>query len=456
MNHPRPTSFPLPAGAVRNAQRFLIWLTQPNPQIQRPAERRQVRLLLSLLMAFMVFSLIVVVVLALRVAVEASMLESFAAQMAALLFGDAMLIIAYGMARTAHYQAGALIAIICVIMTCTIAAIGTKEPFAFAFLSFGTLMSALFLSPRTTILITLVSVLIPPLFKTLVLQRTLRLLGDEFILLVGISLINLLVIIIRRADLNQIEQQSRELVEAEKRQVELIAEQERSTALQQFIRNVSHDFRTPLTAINASAYVIKRTAEHPKHQTHAAIIEQQAGRLTTLINDMVTVIRLDSAQDIQRQPMDVNQLVEQVTQSIRPMLNSKNLTLNLELDSGSTTITGDRFALEMALRKLLDNAVQFNREGGSITVQTTANPDNLVLHVTDTGIGIDAAHLPHIFDLLYRVDQARSTKTGGAGLGLPIVKKIVEAHGGTIGVASAPNQQTTLTITLPYRPSSES
>jgi signal transduction histidine kinase len=331
----------------------------------------------------------------------------------------------------------------------------TGETFVFAFLSFGTLLGALFLSPRMTILITIVSVLLPPVFKTVYLHRTWRLFGDEVIFLLGISLINLLVIVIRRADLNQIEQQSRELVEAEKRRVELIAEKERATALQQFIRNVSHDFRTPLTVINSSAYLIKRLTNQQQQQAHATIIEQQTTRLSTLIDDMVTVIRLDNGQDIQRQPVDVNRLVEQITQSIRPALNSKKLALNLELDNRLTPLAADRFALEMALRKLLDNAIQFNREGGSITVQTAANGDNVRLCITDTGIGIDAAHLPHIFDLLYRVDQARSTKTGGAGLGLPIVKKIVEAHGGTIAVASIPNQQTTFTITLPCYPATE-
>ncbi|MCC7450415.1 MAG: hypothetical protein IT324_23550 [Anaerolineae bacterium] len=448
-NHPRPTSFPLPANAVRHVQRFLFWLTQPNPQIQRPAERRQVRLLLSLLTAFMAFSLIVVVVLACRAVVDKDSPDVFGAQLSALLVGQALLVMAYVLARRQRYRLGAIMTILCIMATCTVAAVGTQEPFAFAFLSFATLIGALFLSPRSTILITIISVLMSPVYKAVYLHRTWRFFGDETIFLLGISLINLLVIIIRRADLDQIEQQSRELIAAEKRRVELIAEHERTMALRQFISNVSHDFRTPLTAINASAYVIKRITDPSKQQTHAAIIEQQAARLTTLINDMVAVIRLDNTQDMRRQAVHINQLVEQVAQSIRPTLRSKNLTLDLELDTHLPPLAADRFALEMALRKLLDNAIQYNHEGGTITVQTAASPDNIMLCVSDTGIGIEAAHLPHIFDLLYRVDQARSTQTGGAGLGLPIVKKIVEAHGGTIGVMSVPHQQTTFTITLP-------
>ncbi len=450
-HHTPPTSSPLLAGIIRKIHILFIWLTRPNPQIQRPEERRQARLLLTLLTAFIVFSGVVAISLVARVALESTPLETFASQLVALLCGDILLVIAYAVARTPHYQIGALLSIVCVMVTCIVAAIGTQEPFALAFLSIGTLIGALFLTPRMTILVTIISVLITPVVKTLFLHRDWRLLSDEVIFLVGISLINLLVVTMRRADLNQIEQQSRELLDAEKRRVELIVQNERAAALRMFINNVSHDFRTPLTVINSSAYLIKHVVDQRQQQIHAIIIEEQTARLSNLIEDMIAVIRLDNPNELNLQPVDINQLAKQAAQTIVPALTSKQLALHLELADRLVPVQADRYALEIAFRELLENAAQYNRNGGSIIVQTAEAPGSIVLRITDTGIGIDEGHLPHIFDLLYRVDKARSTKTGGAGLGLPIVKKIIEAHGGTIAVESVPDQHTTFTITLPRR-----
>jgi len=437
---------------LRRASGIIYQLTTLDPRITNAEDHRQTRLLLTLYLAFIFLALCTVAILAAQTTFGIQSARLFVIQSTSAGAGIVLALVLYLLTRTIlPYKTSALIMIGAILIACIVATARLENPLALVFLNLGTLLGALFLSPRLAILIILINAVIPPVLVSLVPSWNTRPITGEIIFLVFNSLINLVIVVIRQSDLNKIERQSQALIEAERQQIALAAERERVSALNHFIGDVSHDFRTPLAIINSALYILKRTTD-PQQQERILTIEQQTDRLLRLLEDMVAVVRLDSAALLSLEDVPVNALIEETTAKLTAQFQSKKLTLRLDLDGQLPSIRADYDLLKLILNNLLDNAIRYNRAGGSIIVMTQQAGDQVVLRIADTGVGIDAAHLPHIFDLLYRADQARSTSTGGAGLGLSIAKKVVEAHGGTISVASTLDQGTTFTITLPVIP----
>src|SRR5262249_1845606 len=151
-----------------------------------------------------------------------------------------------------------------------------------------------------------------------------------------------------------------------------------------------------------------------------------------------------------RERVAVAGLAATVVEDVRPLAEAKRLALRLEVDAGSLgRVAGDPGQLRQALVNLIDNAVKYTPEGGSVTVRVGSAPGGVAVTVADTGEGIPADHLPRVFDRFYRVDKARSRELGGTGLGLAIVKGIGEGHGGVGGLASEVGRGTACTVTLP-------
>jgi PAS domain S-box-containing protein len=236
-------------------------------------------------------------------------------------------------------------------------------------------------------------------------------------------------------------------IQAEQRRVDLALERERVKVLTDFIQNASHEFSSPLSIINTNLYLLARSCDSAQQHQQIDSLKQQAQQIASLVKAMLTMSRLDSGVSMTFTPTDINQLLRDIETRILPTIDQKQLAFALNLDTTSPQVSGDQRELYQALLNVLDNAVQFTPEGGAITVGTAADATQITITVQDTGIGIGEHDLPHIFERFYRADKARTTR--GAGLGLPVARKIIEQHGGTIQVDSVPDQGTTFTVTLP-------
>lgn len=229
--------------------------------------------------------------------------------------------------------------------------------------------------------------------------------------------------------------------------------QQSQRAQRDFIANVSHDLKTPLTSIQGfSQALLDGTAASPEVQQRAAlIISQEAQRLTNLVEEVIDLARLEDGRlQLHLERVDPNEIGAEVVESFAPRYEVSGVALVWTPTPTVSTILADAARLRRALTNLLDNALEHTPTGGAVTlaVETAAGGAQVRFTVTDTGAGIPSAELERIWERFYRVDRAR-THRNGSGLGLAIVKEIVEAHGGTVGVASTEGQGSRFWLTLP-------
>lgn len=219
-----------------------------------------------------------------------------------------------------------------------------------------------------------------------------------------------------------------------------------------FVADVSHELRTPLTAIRGYAETLLDGAlnDGANNRRFVEIIMSHAIRLNNIASDLLVLSDLDSQAQLQfpLEPVFVPDVVQSVIYSVAGAAEKQAVRLQWD-DVRPCFVQGVRFRLEQALGNLLDNAVKFNREGGEVVVRCFETDDRHVcISVTDTGVGIPSADLKKVFERFYRVDKARSRPTGGTGLGLPIVKEIVERMGGSVVVSSQLGRGTRFELTL--------
>jgi two-component system phosphate regulon sensor histidine kinase PhoR len=208
-----------------------------------------------------------------------------------------------------------------------------------------------------------------------------------------------------------------------------------------FVANVSHEFRTPLTAIQGFAEtLIAGALDDPQNRGRFLnIILEHARRLARLTEDLLKLSQMDADRlEIEINPVKVSQLVESCYETARHRAAEKELLLTLApgLSQNLPDVAGDARRLQEVLQNLLDNAIQYTLPGGKIVLSAELKNDSVVFTVSDTGIGIPTADQPRIFERFYRVDAARSREAGGTGLGLAIAKHLIEVHGGRIWVES--------------------
>lgn len=240
-----------------------------------------------------------------------------------------------------------------------------------------------------------------------------------------------------------------ELKRAEQQAVELVAEKTRVKLLAEFIRDISHDFRTPLTIIGSNAYLLFRTSDPEKQQRYFDGIQLQVKQMANLIERLLLMARLDALGSFDFQPMKVDSLMKLMEARFGHIAQGKGITLTLELPDVSPTIQADSPEIVQAVAEIVGNAIAFTPVGGAVTIRVSAVENMVVIAVQDTGGGIPPEDLPHIFKRLYRSDKARSTERGAAGLGLSIAERIVEGHGGHIQVESELGIGSTFSIYLP-------
>lgn len=234
---------------------------------------------------------------------------------------------------------------------------------------------------------------------------------------------------------------------AEHQALELALERERTHVLTEFIRDASHEFRTPLSVINLSLYLLEHTDDFPQRKVHSDKISEQIVRMTALVEALVTMSRLDRYVCLHQRKTDLRELVHVICVMCKSSIQAAQLSLTLEVEGDNLWVQGDVDELDIALKQLIDNAIRFTPPGGRIVVRGYRNSHWAIVEVTDTGIGIAETALPHIFERFYRADTAHTSH--GFGLGLPIARRIVEGHHGRIEVQSALGTGSTFRVMLP-------
>ena len=210
-----------------------------------------------------------------------------------------------------------------------------------------------------------------------------------------------------------------------------------------FVANVSHEFKTPLTAIQGFAETLLAGAldDHANRARFVEIIRDHARRLALLTDDLLKLSRIEAGRlELELRPVRVSALVNGCVETARLKAEAKGLRINVRLPDGIPPVNADGAQLGEVLQNLLDNAIQYTPPGGQIDVSALSNGKGVTFTVADTGIGIPESELERIFERFYRVDAARSREAGGTGLGLAIARHIVDAHGGRIWVESAVGQ----------------
>jgi heavy metal sensor kinase len=221
-------------------------------------------------------------------------------------------------------------------------------------------------------------------------------------------------------------------------------------SMRRFTADASHELRTPLAIIRGESDVaLSKDRELGEYRETLAIIQDEARLLSDIVEDMLALARADAGQRrLKLEEFYFNDLTEECVHSARALALNKNLSLDFE-SSGDTAFRGDEDLLRRMVINLLDNAIKYTQDGGSVSVKLWREDGRINLRVTDSGIGIPAEAAARVFERFYRVDKARSRSEGGSGLGLPIVKWIAEAHHGSVSLESSPERGSAFTVSLP-------
>lgn len=220
---------------------------------------------------------------------------------------------------------------------------------------------------------------------------------------------------------------------------------------QAFFSNISHELRTPVTYLQGYAKVLTDglVASEKERKQYLSIIYQESVRLDRLISDLFDLSKMEEGQiKVKTEPLDLKEIMETVLQKVKLKAEKKQIRLHVQLNDGVPLFPGDRKRMEQILLNLLENAIRYS-ERGTIVAKLTEDKPNVVISVSDNGIGIPKEELPYIFDRFYRVEKSRAREYGGTGLGLSIVKKYVELQGGTVKVESQLGAGTTFTLLFP-------
>ncbi len=218
----------------------------------------------------------------------------------------------------------------------------------------------------------------------------------------------------------------------------------------ELMADIAHELRTPLSSISGYMEGLADGVIPAETETFD-LVRQEAGRLNRLVDDLQELSRAESGEErLRPAAIPLAGFLERVRRKMEPGFAAKGVVLAVTSGESAVTAMADEDKLDQVLINLLGNALRHTESGGRVTISATGGGGGRVcLEVTDTGSGIPAADLPHIFDRFYRADKSRSRDSGGSGIGLTIARSYVEAMGGRIKAASVPGEGTTFTITLP-------
>jgi signal transduction histidine kinase len=219
-----------------------------------------------------------------------------------------------------------------------------------------------------------------------------------------------------------------------------------------FIAAIAHDLRTPLFALRGYLEGLEKGIATTPEQVarYIAVCRDKAAALERLIADLFAYARTEYLdQTPHPEPLELGALIEDTVTSMRPRADGKGVALLLQPPTAPVPLEGDGHLLVRAVENLLDNALRHTPPGGAVRVDWRGDADQVRFTVADSGPGIAAQDLPHVFEPLYRGERSRNRRTGGAGLGLTIARRILQAHGGELAAANAPGGGALFTGTLP-------
>ena len=225
-----------------------------------------------------------------------------------------------------------------------------------------------------------------------------------------------------------------------------LAEQE--MARREFLSNIAHELRTPLMIATGFLQMLQRgmvTGDLLKNGIDT--VARNVQQIATLVNDILFLQEMELVLP-EFQAVDMNEIARQVVERNRSKAMERGVRLSLESDPGLPPASGDAKSLERALMAIVDNAIKFSPLGGDVEVRLSSNPENVVVAVTDHGIGMSADTLPRIFDRFYHTERQDDNLFGGIGLGLSITRQVIMQHHGSLDVTSEPNKGSTFTLTL--------
>ncbi len=229
-------------------------------------------------------------------------------------------------------------------------------------------------------------------------------------------------------------------------------------ARRQLLADVSHELMTPLSAIRGYVETLgmqEVPLDDSTRHRYLGIVEQETHKLEAIIGDLLDLARLEGGGDrLRAEPVAVEDLFNRVVDRHQPVLRDRRITLDLTIADGTPRIRGDAGRLEQALQNVAANAIRHTPSGGHVSLTAAPLPDTVLISVRDTGPGIPAEHLPRVFDRFYKVDASRAGTAvpSGSGLGLSIVRAIIERHGGTVGATNAPEGGAIFELRLPSSP----
>jgi two-component system phosphate regulon sensor histidine kinase PhoR len=222
-----------------------------------------------------------------------------------------------------------------------------------------------------------------------------------------------------------------------------------------FIANLSHELRTPVTNIQGYAETLLAGAwqDEKNLKEFLNVIYSDTEKLAYLIKDILDLSKIESTdKPLKLDLVNLNNLIRETVKNINKQADEKQIKLELNLDENISKIKVDKIQMQQAISNIIDNAVKYTPKQGEIIVSTTQLKNEVRIDISDTGIGIPDSDLERIFERFYRVDKARSRKLGGTGLGLSIVKNIILNHNGKIWCKSIEEKGSTFSFTLPILP----
>ena len=220
---------------------------------------------------------------------------------------------------------------------------------------------------------------------------------------------------------------------------------------QSFVANVSHELRSPLTSMKGFLEaMMDGTIPPEEHDHYIDIVLSETRRMTAMVNDLLDLARIESGIiTVNYEVFDINELIRRTLITFEARISEKQMELDVRFANEQSFVYADSNQISQVLRNLIDNAIKYSPEGRTLLVSTYALRKEVYVTIRDTGVGIPAEDVPHIFDRFYKVEKAHTPSPQvGSGLGLAIVKKIIEAHGQSITVKSARGKGTQFTFTL--------
>ncbi len=237
--------------------------------------------------------------------------------------------------------------------------------------------------------------------------------------------------------------------QAQRDRLHLLFEQYKVDLLRRFLSHASHDLRTPLSNIRLDLYLLNNLSANAGQRERLAKLEQHVDTLEHLLLSMVEMARVDQGDSFLLRRVDLYHCVDHVVNNLMPRMHRKQQILHYLAETEQAFGYADPGQIELALHNILDNAIAYTPEGGTISVRVGSSAGNCIVEIEDTGCGIPMEQLPYIFDRFFRIDAARTQPGGSNGLGLSISRKIIDLHNGSIEVESTVGTGSLFRVRLP-------